>query len=399
MIGHELDRKLLERTIELAKATGKFGWKKLRVALDSSPLEGAGRVEDTWNLIGRALAKVVHAVGLVLEIDEEQVIAEAGLDVLNASSVKAALDIDWDDEGQQRKALRRLLNQVTKLESWVARKAKKRSGETPLKEALTLLRRIIEQDIDPDPEGGGGPRIKEGVAQDRIISVGDPEMRHGRKSSRTRIDGYKRHVAVANGFILSTAVKPANLREHQAAPDMLTDVESHGEINVIDIDRGYVASAAIEDRYRAGITIHSRTWTKHHKPGLFSKDDFKINLKRQIVACPAGQIAAIGDSNKAIFREADCRSCELKLRCTTATRRTLSIHREEGLHIQLRKGRKTRRGRAELRQRTVVEHKLAQIGAVQGHKARYRGIRKNELDLNRTAAVVNLQRIALLRAA
>src|SRR5215471_393836 len=45
MIEHDLDRALLDRTVELAKSTGKFGWKALRVALDSSPLEGSGRVE------------------------------------------------------------------------------------------------------------------------------------------------------------------------------------------------------------------------------------------------------------------------------------------------------------------------------------------------------------------
>ena len=54
MIAHDLDQKLLDRTVTLAKRTGRFGWQALRAALDSSPLVGAGRVEDTWNLIGRA---------------------------------------------------------------------------------------------------------------------------------------------------------------------------------------------------------------------------------------------------------------------------------------------------------------------------------------------------------
>jgi len=62
-IAHDLDKKLVDRTVELAKKTKKFGWQKLRVVFDSSPLEGAGRVEDTWNLIGRAMSKVVAAVG------------------------------------------------------------------------------------------------------------------------------------------------------------------------------------------------------------------------------------------------------------------------------------------------------------------------------------------------
>jgi transposase len=47
LIAHDLDRKLGSRTVELAKASGKFGWQHLQAALDSSPLLGAGRVEDT----------------------------------------------------------------------------------------------------------------------------------------------------------------------------------------------------------------------------------------------------------------------------------------------------------------------------------------------------------------
>lgn len=47
MIDHDLDKRLVERTIELAKRTKKFGWKNLKAMLDSSPFEGAGRVEDT----------------------------------------------------------------------------------------------------------------------------------------------------------------------------------------------------------------------------------------------------------------------------------------------------------------------------------------------------------------
>src|ERR1043165_2602545 len=59
MVAHDLDKKLLARTVQLAKDTGRFGWQRLKFALDSSPLLGAGRVEDTWNLIGRALSIVV----------------------------------------------------------------------------------------------------------------------------------------------------------------------------------------------------------------------------------------------------------------------------------------------------------------------------------------------------
>lgn len=49
LIEHDLDRRLVERTVELAKQRGGFGARQLRAALDSSPLWGAGRVEDTYN--------------------------------------------------------------------------------------------------------------------------------------------------------------------------------------------------------------------------------------------------------------------------------------------------------------------------------------------------------------
>jgi transposase len=49
LIDANMDRRLIERTIEVAKQTGAFGPRPLRAALDSSPLWGASRVEDTYN--------------------------------------------------------------------------------------------------------------------------------------------------------------------------------------------------------------------------------------------------------------------------------------------------------------------------------------------------------------
>src|SRR6266481_2709953 len=96
MVANDLDKKLVARTVELAKKTGSFGWKQLRVALDSSPLHGAGRVEDTWNLIGRAMSKVVHAIGLALDLDEETVIRSAGLTVTRGAGSKRCSRPDSD---------------------------------------------------------------------------------------------------------------------------------------------------------------------------------------------------------------------------------------------------------------------------------------------------------------
>ena len=65
------------------------------------------------------------------------------------------------------------------------------------------LARILAQDIERDEDG---PRLKRGVAPDRLISVHDPEMRHGRKSSSHRFNGHKAQVAVDTETQLITAV-------------------------------------------------------------------------------------------------------------------------------------------------------------------------------------------------
>lgn len=396
-VAQDLDKKLVERTVALARATGGFGWKQLRVALDSSPLRGAGRVEDTWNLIGRAMAKVVHAVGLALHLDEESVIREAGLRVLTADSIKAALDIDWDDDEAHATALQTLLRQVDALEGWVARRATEAAKVPPLSASLAQLRKLVDQDIEPDPVGGGR-RIKDEVSRDRIISISDPEMRHGRKSKTKLFNGYKRHVAVVDRLIVATAVEPANVSEFVPAARLLRVVRTYGTIQTIDIDRGYLASPVIATLHAAGTVINSRPWVSTNR-GHFTKDDFRIDARRLRVTCPAGRVATATNSRTAKFSPSDCRCCSLKSKCTPSAYRSVTIHPAEGLLIQLRRRKKTRTGRAALRQRVTVEHSLARISAIQGNVARYRGTRKNELDLNRAAAVSNLLEVARLRAA
>ena len=45
----ELDRRLIDRTVEIAKQKGGFGSSQLKATLDSSPLWGCGKVEDTYS--------------------------------------------------------------------------------------------------------------------------------------------------------------------------------------------------------------------------------------------------------------------------------------------------------------------------------------------------------------
>jgi hypothetical protein len=84
----------LDRTVELAATNGAFGPRQLRAALDSSPLWGVGRVEDTYNLLGHALRKALRVIARQQGRGLRAVAEEAGASLVAGPSLKAALDLD-----------------------------------------------------------------------------------------------------------------------------------------------------------------------------------------------------------------------------------------------------------------------------------------------------------------
>src|SRR5262245_21215755 len=112
LMAHNLDKTLLERTVTLAEKTGGCGARQLRAALDSTPLFGAGRVEDPLNLRGHALRSAVGLVAQALGTSVDVLLEEAGLTLVGHSSLKAALDLNWGEPGIRAQALRRVLEEV-----------------------------------------------------------------------------------------------------------------------------------------------------------------------------------------------------------------------------------------------------------------------------------------------
>jgi IS5 family transposase len=401
MIEHGLDQLLFDKTVQLARETGGFSSTHLRAAFDASPLWGAGRVEDTFNLIGRAALQVVRSAAQRLGKPVEKVALEAGIPVLTATSVKTGLDIDWDDPKARTVALGKLLGQVQALGRFLEKEFSKEISEPPLAEQWALVQKLIAQDTEPDPEDGGGRRVTQGVAKDRRISVSDPDMRHGRKSKRKRIDGYKRHVAVqldTPGIICAVAVTPANQSERVAAADLLAQC---GSVSELYIDRGYLGDEAIEERREQGTEVFCKPFPLHNA-GRFTKADFEINLETDTIRCPQGISVEAHPGSVAHFPADRCVVCPQRELCTRAapTRgRSITLHPQEPFFIQLRKRARTPDGRTVLRKRIAVEHRLAAIHNRQGDRARYRGLQKNLFDLRRYAALNNLSVVDQLRRA
>jgi hypothetical protein len=401
LIAHDKDRRVLERTVEYARKTREFDWKKLpktlRVAIDSSPLEGAGRVEDTINLLAHAGRKVVECTAELLGWPVERVCREAGIPLLLESSVKKALDLDWSNPAQKASAVKSLAVQLDNLKDWISLRLREELAKPPLKERVETLAQLMSQDLEPDPDGGG-LRIREGVAPDRRVSVEDREMRHGRKSKSKRFNGYKRHIAtdLDTELILAGAITPANRPEEEAAPELQEDIALQGfAIGELNIDRGYIASPLVDEILGAGGEVICKPWAPRNGKA-FAKAAFKFNMRDLTITCPAGEVERLRFGSVVEFDPEVCERCQLRSRCTAAATgvgRTVTIADNERLQHKLRRLQASPRGRAKLRQRAAVEHRLAHLARRQGRRARYRGVRKNLFDLRRACAIQNLETI------
>ncbi len=230
-------RMLIERTIEMAQMRQGYSSRTLRAALDSSPLWGAARVEDTYNLLGHALRKALDLIArdcakrrrlkAYRQQDLSSIATQAGADLVAGSSLKAALDLDWDDPQQKAQALTTILQTLNTVESWVIEQTDLNEKViTQAKQSIEDARIIKEQDIEE--EVPGSPKLRKGVAPNRRISIEDKDMRHGRKSRNQRFDGYKRHVLkdLDLGMVRVVGVTCANQPEAEVTQAIETDLKN-----------------------------------------------------------------------------------------------------------------------------------------------------------------------------
>ena len=390
LIAASLDRRLIERTVAMAERDGGMAPRPLRVALDSSPLWGAGRVEDTYNLLGHALRKAVSMIAVQQGWELAATAERAGADNLFGSSLKASLDCDWDDPSARQLALTTVLDVLTRVEAlWTAELGQ--PAETL--RALTVAQQIRAQDVVADPVGR--PTLRQGVAKDRRVSSDDPEMRHGRKSRSQRFNGYKRHILrdLDSGIIRVVGVTAANAAEATVTAALDDDLaaQGYGLLNLAElaIDRAYLSSRWVRDR-PSTLEVICKAWPVRNGD-RYPKTAFQLDWDAGTLRCPNQVTVPLKLGAVVHFPAAGCAACPLRERCTTSPRgRGVTIHREEPLLTELRARQLTPIGREKLRERVAVEHGLAHIGQWQGKRARYRGQRKNLFDLRRTAVVFNL---------
>jgi hypothetical protein len=401
LVVHERAQALFRRSLELAAERGLLRSRRLRLALDTTAILGRGAVKDTYNLLGDGIVRLARA--LAAEEGEELAAwgEREGLQRYLGSSLKGEAAIDWDDEAARQALLAAIVGDAERLlgraRAVRARLAPGSATDRAVVEAAELLGQVLLQDVERS--GEGEPRLRRGVARNRMPALTDPEVRHGRKSARQRFDGHKAQVAVdtESQLITAVAVLPGNAPDRERALEMVEASEADTGCAVEET----VADCAYGDgQTRRAFADAGRRLVASVAPlrngGRFLKSDFAIDLERLSCTCPAGhtttRLSRAADGGGSFrFPAALCAACPLREQCVRGSGgRTVALHPEEALLQEARALQQSPEMREHRRRRQAAEHRLARLVQLGIRQARYLGRVKTFFQLLLAATVANL---------
>jgi hypothetical protein len=308
--------------------------------------------------------------------------------------------ITWDDKAARDALVSALVNDANA----VVDALRDADLDGRAAQALALLALVAGQDVEP-AEGSDGTdgrwRIARKVAEDRVISVVDPQARHVHKTVHHRQDGFKAHVAIEPDTGLFTAgelTEATGEDNHEAVVGLsLLDDDEPVAFEVLG-DSAYGTGDARAALAEAGHTAVIKPMpSRPAVAGGFTLDDFTVDEQAGTVTCPRGLTRPITTSRTVTFGAA-CRDCPLRQQCTTSkTGRNLTLHPHDAL---LRQARRDWADRDDLRavyrqHRPMVERSIAWLIGPKGRcrKLRYRGVTANDWWLHTRMSALNLRRL------
>jgi transposase len=406
LILHEEQAAIFKRSLALAKEQGRFRGRVLKVALDTTNILGRGAVKDTYNLLSSGIVLVLRVLAKQAGVSLADYATGLQLErYVSGSSLKGQAEVDWSDAAARRRFLGAIVADADRLLERVrdarADLAEGSDAETRLVDVAGRLSRVLGQDIERKADG---PQLVEGVSRDRLVSVHDPEMRHGHKSARKRFNGHKADIAVDVESQLITAVDvlAGNAPDALGALAMVEQTEANTEAVVGETmgDCAYGDGATREAFAESGRKLVAKVPTSQNQ-GRFPKTAFTVDLAQDQCTCPAGETAtgpARRDGRgRRVFRFAAvvCDACPFKAHCVKGTGgRTVSVHPQERL-LQAARAFQASPAFGEYRAlRQVAEHRLARLVQLGIRQARYVGRRKTRFQLLMAAAVANLTLLA-----
>lgn len=416
LILHEQVLALFKKSLTVARQTGYFKGHKIKAVLDTSNILGRGAVKDTYNLLADGIIKLSRVLA---ELSEENIESWAIRNDLSrytgTSSLKGEANIDWEDAKARRQFLNGIVSDADRLLEMARRALTTFIPESPkhkkLSEAAELLSQLLLQDVERKPEGAS---IKEGVSPDRVISVHDPEMRHGRKSKAKRFDGHKAAIAVdpESQLITAAAVLAGNAPDNEQALQLVEQSEENAQVEVEETigDCAYGDGTTRQEFADAGRKLVAKVPARPNSAQI-PKEDFRIDLEHKTCTCPAGHECQTlepigrrkdrhGEGQQWLGFKFDaqvCEVCPMRAECVMAgpgKGRTVRLHPQETL---LQKARAFQRSEAflpyrELRQ--TAEHRIARLMQLGVRQARYFGRAKTLYQLLMAATVANLTLVA-----
>lgn len=412
LILHDQARAIFQRSLDVAKHRGE--WKRghppderqhIKLALDTTHILGRGAVRDTYNLLADGIVQVLRALARLTSCELVELAEEVGCArYVQGPSLKGQADIDWTDPKARQRFLAEIVADAEQLLDLVRGTRSDLTKDSPedqeLVAAAGTLARILAQDVERDESG---PRLRRGVAADRLISVHDPEMRHGRKSSSHRFDGHKAQVAVDTETQLITALEvlAGNAPDAEHALEVVEASEAATDCQVEEVlgDCAYGAGETRAEFAATGRTIVAKVPDIHNRE-LFAKTAFQIDLEAGTCTCPNGQTTADlrpakGGGGMFVFATETCATCPLRPQCTPSKHgRTVQLNPHEALLQQARELQASPAFAEARRRRQVVEHRIARLVQLGIRQARYIGRTKTLFQLCLAAAVANLTLLA-----
>ena len=419
LILHDKVREVFESSLRLARQSGYLKKRGMRVALDTTYILGRGAVKDTYNLLADGIVKLMRALAAVAKIDVREWAAAQRYDKYLGSSIKGEAAIDWSDRRARAALLAEIVADADRLLELVRRAWVELPEDSAQRQSIVdgaeLLGQLLHQDIerksgDADAHADDRVSLRDGVSKDRMVSVHDPELRHGHKSSRRRFNGHKAAIVVDTDSQLITAVDvlPGNAPDNLGALELVEQSEASTDSVVQEAmgDAAYGDGGTRQTFADAGRQLVAKVPGRPNR-SHFPKDDFHLDLAAGSCTCPAGQVThamvSAGKRTDAAgrvyrlqafqFDGAVCRECPLRSQCIAAKgrqgRRVL-IHPQEALLQQARALQQSPAYDEYRARRVVVEHRLARLVQLGIRQSRYFGRVKTRFQVYLAATVANL---------
>lgn len=392
LLEHDFALVLLDRTLTSAQEAGLFSAGNIE-AIDSFMVHGAAAKQDTFTLIRSAILRVLR-LARMNSVEEPF----RNTLVRDDYELRGRPKINWDDLHARQQLLQSLVEDGRR-----ALQVAKELGPLPkdLQMALDLLERVVEQDIETKDDGT--IHIKRGTAPDRIISTRDPEMRHGRKTTSAKTDGYKTHLLTTgtNGDLIGgVEVTGANVPDGDVMPQILADAEARGyRPGKLYGDTAYFDPQVAEEEAKKGTKIVAKVPAIASRGEMLTKEAFQVDTTTGIVICPAGKSVGFDPDRVTArlattvqFQAIHCAGCPLREVCTNSTiGRTIRIHPYEPELQEARRVQQTEEFRDEYAQRAVIERVNSHVTRSGGRRARYLGRAKVRLQQILVAVTHNIK--------